>query len=62
MKERHYELDFIKVCMTLCVVIGHTYCAMLRIEGEQSVIMQNVAVDVFFMISGLFIGRYFDLV
>ncbi len=61
MKFRNYSIDFIKDIMTICVIIGHIYCVLFRREGEQLVIMQNVAVDVFFVISGSFIAQYFDL-
>ncbi len=60
MQSRNYIIDFYRCILMICVIIGHTYYSIFRIPGERLVICHNLAVDCFFMISGLFMAKQID--
>lgn len=56
MKERYNSIEFLRVVFSFCVIVGHIYCEFYRKEGENLISMQNMSVDAFFIISGIFIA------
>lgn len=60
MKQKNTTIEFFRVVLTICVIIGHIYCTLFRKEGEQLVSMQNMCVDAFFILSGVFLARGID--
>lgn len=56
-RKRWYTIDFLRVIFTVCVIIGHTYRIFYRVDGEFLISMQNMSVDAFFIISGMFLAN-----
>lgn len=57
MERRYNTIEFLRIIFSICVIIGHTYCVLFRIGDETLVSMQNMSVDAFFIISGIFLAN-----
>lgn len=59
MDDTHYgSIDFLRVIFCICVIIGHIYITFyMQTDDKEIFVMQNMSVDAFFMISGIFMAK-----
>lgn len=59
MDDSYYaSIDFLRVVFCVCVIIGHIYITFYMQTDEQEImVMQNMSVDAFFMIAGIFMAK-----
>lgn len=59
MDDKYYcSVDFLRIFFCLCVIVGHIYIILgLGNDSEVIITMQNMSVDSFFIISGLFMAQ-----
>lgn len=59
MDDCYYEsIDFLRVVFCVCVIIGHIYITFyMQTDEKEIMVMQNMSVDAFFMIAGIFMAK-----
>lgn len=60
MKERIVSFDALRFILAMCVVFGHTFLVLFRTHAEETLDIQNLAVDGFFILSGFLLALSYN--
>ena len=60
MKERIVSFDALRFILALCVLFGHTFITLFRVDKTDIMCIKNLAVDGFFIISGFLMALSYN--